>query len=250
MNMREIREAVRSELKQANLNAHRAAVDAGLPPDAIRYLLDGREPRAGRLVDICDALGLDLSVGPRRHTEKQSVPSTASENAVVEAVREEVRALKDELRRDLRDEPHALSDDPAGTRSVQMIEVGAAAGGGSCDLDNAPVRGPVWFRRSWMDVRGIDPTRAVVISVVGDSMEPTLPSGCKILVDRERCDRRAGRIYVVAAPDGLLVKRLELDEDGAWVLVSDSDSPEWADAPWPPEAEIVGEVRWMARELP
>ena len=29
-----------------------------------------------------------------------------------------------------------------------------------------------------------------------------------------------------------------------------SDNPTWTDEPWPDDAVLVGEVRWMARTLP
>ena len=141
------------------------------------------------------------------------------------------------------------TDVPA-ARSVQMIEMEAAAGGGAYNLDDAPVRGPVWFRRDWIDSRGIDPTQAILISVRGDSMEPTLPAGCKILVNRQRRRRRVGNIYVITTTDGLIVKRMGKDENDGWLLVSDSDSLDWPDVPWPEGAVLVGEVKWMARELP
>ncbi len=138
----------------------------------------------------------------------------------------------------------------AAARSVQMVEMEAAAGGGAYNLDDAPVKGPVWFRRDWIDSRGIDPTRAVVISVRNDSMEPTLPAGCKILVDRNRRRRHVGHIYVITTPDGLIVKRMGKGKDGSWLLVSDSDSPDWPDVSWPDDAVVDGEVKWMAREFP
>ncbi len=140
--------------------------------------------------------------------------------------------------------------DVPGARSVQMIEMEAAAGDGNYNLDDAPAKGPVWFRRDWIDSRGIDPTRAVVISVRNDSMEPTLPAGCKILVDRNRRRRHLGHIYVITTPDGLVVKRMGKGDDGGWLLVSDSDSPDWPDVPWPDDAVVAGEVKWMAREFP
>ena len=131
-----------------------------------------------------------------------------------------------------------------GARSVGTREVAAAAGGGAVNLDEAPVKGPVWFRRDWLDGHGIDPTRCVVISVRGESMEPTLPAGSKILVDRDRTRRRAGRIFVVTTEEGLVVKRLER-RGRQWFLVS--DHPSWEALPWPREAEVIGEVRWSSR---
>ena len=133
---------------------------------------------------------------------------------------------------------------PPGARSVGTREVAAAAGAGAVNLDEAPVKGPVWFRRDWLDGHGIDPTRCVVISVRGESMEPTLPAGSKILVDRERTRRRAGRIFVVTTGEGLVVKRLER-RGRQWFLAS--DHPSWQPVPWPREAEVIGEVRWASR---
>ena len=133
---------------------------------------------------------------------------------------------------------------PPGARSVGTLEVEAAAGGGAVNLDEAPVKGPVWFRRDWLDSHGIDPTRCVVISVRGESMEPTLPVGTKILVDRDRTRRRAGRIFVVTTSEGMVVKRLER-RGRQWFLTS--DHPSWEPVPWPREAEVVGEVRWASR---
>ena len=133
---------------------------------------------------------------------------------------------------------------PPGARSVGTREVAAAAGGGAVNLDEAPVKGPVWFRRDWLDGHGIDPTRCMVISVRGESMEPTLPAGSKILVDRDRTRRRAGRIFVVTTDEGLVVKRLER-RGRQWFLAS--DHPSWQPVPWPREAEVIGEVRWASR---
>ena len=42
-------------------------------------------------------------------------------------------------------------------------------------------------------------------------MEPTLPDGSAIVVDRNRSRLRVGHIYVVRTDDGLLVKRVERD---------------------------------------
>ena len=60
--------------------------------------------------------------------------------------------------------------------------------------------------------------------------------------------RRLGRIYVVRTGDGLVVKRAGRDVSGAWQIVSDNPNKHvWPTRPWPPDAEIVGEVKWAAR---
>ncbi len=56
-------------------------------------------------------------------------------------------------------------------------------------------------------------------------------------------------ITVITTPDGLVVKRMGKRDDGGWLLVSDSDSPDWPDVPWPDDAVVAGEVVWTARTL-
>ena len=55
---------------------------------------------------------------------------------------------------------------------------------------------------------------------------------------------------MVRTEDGVVVKRLGKDNDGGWLLVSDAGPPEWPVGAWPDGAELIGEVRWVGRELP
>ena len=66
MELPDITAAIRSEIEARGTNPYRAAKDARLPENSIRYMLEGHEPRAGRLIEICHALGLELYVGPPR----------------------------------------------------------------------------------------------------------------------------------------------------------------------------------------
>ena len=137
------------------------------------------------------------------------------------------------------------SDDESTVRPVEVIEVAAAAGGGAEVYDETVV-GRLWFRRDWLQSNGLDPAQCNVITVRGESMEPTLPDGCSILVDRSqrRRRRRERRIFVMRTEDGLVVKRAGKDAEGRWQIVS--DHPRWGQAPWSDDAEIIGEVRWSA----
>ncbi len=220
-------------------------------------MLDGRAPSIERVAQICDVLGFEFYAGPRLSgegdgspTDEPSLPQSPP-NAIASLVADELASLRADLRADIREIGAAVTDpEGLGVRAVQTFEVEAAAGDGAFVLDESPVAGPVWFRRDWIAQQGIDPVQAVVISVRGDSMEPTLPAGCKILVDRRRRKRRNKHVFVFNVPEGLVVKRLRREDDGAWILASDSDSPDWPDVPWPAGAEIVGEVRWMSRDVP
>ncbi len=55
-------------------------MDAGLPGNAVRHLLDGHEPKVGRAAEICRALGLEFYIGPPRGgaaAESQKTPPPA-----------------------------------------------------------------------------------------------------------------------------------------------------------------------------
>ena len=278
----QIRRAVREALAAAGVGARRFEAAHGLRPWTLRGILDPtrqQAPSVDRAAEICAALGLTLSIGPpadpRADGEDDedgtvsdwleaspaappSVPIFSLEGPVRALARLVADAGGDPIPEQLGTPPVAGFADsdarpvaaanengvPPGARSVGTREVAAAAGGGTVNLDDAPVKGPVWFRRDWLDGQGMDPTRCVVISVRGESMEPTLPAGSKILVDRDRTRRRAGRIFVVATGEGLVVKRLER-RGRQWFLAS--DHPSWQPMPWPREAEVIGEVRWASR---
>ncbi len=132
---------------------------------------------------------------------------------------------------------------PADARPVAVREVVEASGGYGTYPGDEAVTDYAWFRQGWLKQHNINPDQADVIKVVGDSMEPTLPEGSSILVDRQRRSRRKGRIYVLQTEDGLMVKRAGREKAG-WQLLS--DNPYWPPVAWPDDAQVVGEVRWSA----
>lgn len=104
MQISEIAAVIRRELERRGTNAYRAAVDAGLPQNAIRSVLQGREPGSERLAEICRALELEFYVGPPRghHQETtQEVGGTpelpAGEPQWVERLQAGLRELKTQL---------------------------------------------------------------------------------------------------------------------------------------------------------
>ena len=129
---------------------------------------------------------------------------------------------------------------------VRLLEVASAAGVGAEVYDETPV-GLLWFRNDWLQSHSIDPERSNIISVRGESMEPTLPDGCSILVDRKRREPHEDRIYVMRTDDGLVVKRVGKDPEGNWQI--ESDNEDWEAVPWSNATEIIGEVRWLGRTL-
>ncbi len=130
---------------------------------------------------------------------------------------------------------------------VGVSELASAAGDGAV-VEQERVTGRVKFRRAWLARHGLVARNCRVIEVSGESMEPTLVDGCSILVNLAGRRRRVGRIYVVRTADGLVVKRAGRDAARAWQLVSDNPNKHvWPTRPWPPAADVVGEVKWTAR---
>ena len=105
----------------------------------------------------------------------------------------------------------------------------------------------LWFKRDWLSSHGLDPAKCLIVRVQGESMGNTLPDGCSALVDRGQRERREGRIYALRTDQGLAVGRAAKDSAGGWLL--EGDHPARKAMAWPEDAEVIGEVRWMARSF-
>ena len=187
--------------------------------------------------------------------EAPDSPATAASPSGIlslDQVRQEFSARFDKLESYVRSAvtetrtEYDAGDEMPAVHPVEVVEVAAAAGGGAEVYDETVV-GRLWFRDDWLDRQAIDPDQCNVISVRGESMEPTLPDGCSILVDRSqvRRRRRSGRIFVLRTEDGLVVKRAGKDNEGNWQI--ESENPAWPPVPWTDGTEVIGEVRWAAR---
>ena len=137
------------------------------------------------------------------------------------------------------------TDTESELQGIPVIEIAAAAGGGATVFDETPV-GRLWFRQDWLRRQGLHAGRCTIIGVRGESMAPTLPDGCNVLVDRNRRALSPNRIYVIRTEEGLVVKRARRNPQGWWLM---SDNPQWPPMALTQETDIIGEVRWMARTL-
>lgn len=85
-----------------------------------------------------------------------------------------------------------------------------------------------WYRRSFFQHRHLNPDRCKRAKVTGDSMEPTICSGDKILFYEELDSRpgcviiQDGRVYTMSVDGQLKVKRLSKTKEG---IVVRSDNP-------------------------
>jgi hypothetical protein len=134
---------------------------------------------------------------------------------------------------------------------VPFLNVRASAGSGAVAELEAP-RGRFGFDPRWLRrLTGSKPDRLSIITVMGDSMFPTLSDGDEVIVDGgDGVERLRDGIYVLRVDDALLVKRLALGPTGRRISVRSDNKgyPSWEDCD-PSGLQIVGRVVWFGRKL-
>ncbi|MEW4468776.1 S24 family peptidase [Parasphingorhabdus sp. JC815] len=135
---------------------------------------------------------------------------------------------------------------------IKQLELGASAGPGSLadDGPNGAGHSSMAFGAKWLKQLGTNPEKLSMITVDGDSMDPTLCDGDDIMVDHSAAERplREG-IYVLRMDDVLLVKRLALLPSGKLSIRSDNIRyPSWDDIE-PQDVTFIGRVVWTGRRL-
>ena len=130
---------------------------------------------------------------------------------------------------------------------VPKVAARLSAGGGSFETQ-AEVEGHFAFRSDWLHQKG-SPTNMVLMSVVGNSMEPEIREGDLVLIDQSKVDVYAGGIYAVGVEDTVLVKRLE-KLPGTLVLHSDNRDyePIHLSGDELLNVRVIGKVLWTARD--
>ncbi len=133
---------------------------------------------------------------------------------------------------------------------VPRLAVGASAGPGALDADDAPL-GQIGFETRWLRQLTANPNALSIIQVSGDSMNPTLTDGDDILVDRaDATERIRDGIYVLRVDDSLIVKRLAINPaQRSFTVRSDNPAyPDWNDVN-PDGIDVVGRVIWTGRRI-
>lgn len=142
-------------------------------------------------------------------------------------------------------------EDSGETVRVPEYDVRASMGDGFV-VDRETVKGKWTFSRSYLvDELRLDLRGLVVIEVIGDSMEPTLKSGDRVLVDTS--DRRIGipGVFVLWDGDGTVAKRIEVVPNSKpQKIMRISDNPQHGRYEvLAGETNIIGRIVWFARRL-
>ena len=149
-------------------------------------------------------------------------------------------------------EIHAPDDDLV---HIPEVSVEADAGDGTdpqaYDLEemNGELRLPAWYIRAEY---GVEPSRVRQIRTRGNSMQPTIYPGQRLLVAIWQGEPlQDGLVYVIYGPHGLMIKRLFLREDDEgerWVIVS-SDNRKRVEPFRVPAARFEDDYRIVAVAL-
>ena len=218
----------RTGVKQADLAA---AMGDGISRSMVSMIETGQnQPSFARAAEAAQALhvSLDYLAG---FTDDPTPASARSNGSPVSYLTNGDR------------DPALAPNGAPSARPIPIRELAAAAGGGAVDLDET-ILGYLYFRREWLDPpcgrphagrRHQGPRRVDGADAPGrllDSDGPPPPGAA------------LGPDYVVRTDEGIVVKRARRD-GGRWIL--SSDHPTWPPRPWPADAELISEVRWMAR---
>lgn len=140
-----------------------------------------------------------------------------------------------------------------GVAAIPEVNVRAAAGAGAlveAEEDGARWHFPLAWLRHELKAR---PADLRIVTIDGDSMEPVLMSGDKVLVDLSRTLPSPPGIFVLDDGMGLLAKQLERlpnTERHREYLSIRSANPRYDSYERPAEeVAIIGRVVWFARRL-
>lgn len=140
--------------------------------------------------------------------------------------------------------------DEAPTAEIPVYDVAASAGNGTI-IHQENIKYRTSFRTDWLRRITSAPIEMLaVISVDGDSMQPTLSPEDTVLIDMTQTYPKKDGIYVLRYGDEVLVKRVQIDpvRNHATIL---SDNPTYPplDHIRPEDISVIGRVLWLGRRV-
>lgn len=131
---------------------------------------------------------------------------------------------------------------------IAKVNARLSAGGGSFDVDSS-IEGYYAFQTEWIATKG-NSKNMVLMTIIGNSMEPEIKNGDTVLVDRSKTEILAGAIYAIGIDDTVMVKRIE-KLPGKLVLLSENKNyaPVYIQGEEINSVRILGKVIWICREV-
>ncbi len=149
-------------------------------------------------------------------------------------------------------EPHAKSHPTLNDFVlVPRYDVRGSAGHGSI-IHSEQIVDCLAFRADWVrHTLGVTEKDLVLISVKGDSMEPTINNGDLILVSTREDRIEDDAIYVLQRDGALIVKRIQRKMDDSVIIKSDNPlyAQEELDSSKAESLRVLGRVVWFMRKI-
>ena len=265
---------VQRRLDETGQTRYQVAKRAGLPPDAIRYVLRGHVPKLDRAKAICSALGIDFYIGPAgvaippEVTRALDLGEDCSVSDVVQAIERladtmgavQARAnamlepIVEQARKDFAADLARVNREFEGIANLQgtlipvdcVSKIRVVEGSADIDFDSAGMSAAVPLGKipGWANHEEL-----VFIRALGDSMKPDLSEGRMLLVDRSRsrAEMLHGQAFLIHSASGFIVRRL-VRTAGPWLVCSlDESIPERALA----QGDLlIGAAIWGGRKNP
>lgn len=133
--------------------------------------------------------------------------------------------------------------------AITRLDVRLSAGHGEIVLSEDEMT-RLSFRADFLRSAGASPEQTVSVSVKGDSMEPLIPDGATVLVNRGATSIIDGKVYAFRGHDEVKVKRLHRG-NGGFIARSENvvGNPDLHLSFDDPEIEIIGRVFWVGFKL-
>ncbi|WP_187192262.1 XRE family transcriptional regulator [Cupriavidus metallidurans] len=196
-----------AEAREAKgLNQSELARAVGVTPQAVQKWENGTStPRASKVKDIADALGLPPS---------KLMASMIGGIGVLGAVPVVGAAIAKALQLHADDDTNEIEVD-----RIPYWDAKGSCGGGFLNYEQMP-KGHLVKEIGFFKKYGLKPENAVAIYADGNSMANFIVDGDIVIFDKSRTDPRSGKIFLIDHPDGLRIKQLRREIGGAWVLES------------------------------
>ncbi|MCB2192674.1 MAG: helix-turn-helix transcriptional regulator [Deltaproteobacteria bacterium] len=150
-------------------------------------------------------------------------------------------------------EDEGLSGGASGTISIPFYNLQTLTGHSEVKGKLSAPPQHLAFQSAWLrDKTGLNHEDLLLVTVVGDAMEPTLKQGDMVLVNRAKDQVPDDGLYVLLMDGTMLVKRLRKRPGRKVQVISDNEAYGSFDfdlADPPEDTTIVGRVVWFGREI-
>jgi phage repressor protein C with HTH and peptisase S24 domain len=235
----ELKDRLKRARKNAGLTQVELAERAGIKQASVSEIERGLTRTSGHLIKLAQICGVDpvwLSDGTgspegKYSSQADKASSTIESNAV----------LLGPI--DVWDDDTPLDDDEVYVPFLKEVELSAGAGITAVQQSH---KQKLRFGKMTLRRQGVQPSEAVCVTVAGNSMEPVLPDGSTVGVDRGTTSITDGKMYALDHGGQLRVKTL-YRLPGGGIRMRSFNRDEHPDEEYTPQEMLQKEIAVLGR---